>query len=159
MATTLGTNLKKRASAWAAQLTSLAKSYAPSHIQKAISSKTEEKSDGTYIIRITADRRIAPDARAWEYGSGLKARRGSKGYINIDPKTKPFLVFAGTNDWSGQIIRTSHVNHPGIMAANGGQGYIAPAVNELRKRARTELDADVRNAIASDIRRSFGRAK
>lgn len=140
---------------WAGQLTNLARSYAPAHIRDAISSKTEEKGEGTFIIRITADRRIAPDARAWEYGSGLKARRGTKQKYDINGKPK--LVFMGTNDFVGKLIITPTVHHPGIQAANGGKGYIAPAVKELRVKGRQELVTEVRQAILSDIRASFGR--
>jgi len=165
MATTssLPTNIYRRAVAWAGQLTSLAKSYAPTHIKPYIHSKVEDTGDGVYIIRITADRGANPiqkygslDARAQEYGSGIRARRGGKGMIDIVPKTQPNLVFAGTNEWEGYIIRTKHVSSPGIPAANDGAGYIAPAVNELRARGKAELQQDIRQAILSDIRRSFG---
>jgi hypothetical protein len=157
--------IKNRARAWAGQLTSLARSFAPSHVRPAISSHVEEKNEGEVIIRVTADRRIAPDARAQEYGSGLHARRGSKHKYPIRPKTKKFLAFnweianANPENFSflpdGRVILPS-VQHPGIQAANGGKGYIAPAVNEIRKRLR-ELKNDVGDAIRIDVRRSFGK--
>lgn len=152
--------------AWAGQLTSLAKSFAPAHVRKAISSHVEEKNGGTYLIRITADRRIAPDARAWEYGSGLHARRGLKKKYPILPKTKKVLAFhwevadANPQNFSflpdGRVMLPA-VQHPGIQAANAGKGYIGPALKELRKRAKEQLSQDVRDAIMSDLRRSFGR--
>lgn len=158
--------LKAKATSWAGQLTKLAKSYAPNHIRPAISSHIEEKGEGTFIIRITADRGIAPDARAQEYGSGLRARRGVKKKYLILPKTKNVLAF----HWEVADRESEHfvflpdgrvslafVRHPGIEAANAGKGYIAPAVNELRKRGRKELSQAVREAILDDIRRSFGR--
>src|SRR5690349_21793830 len=89
----LASNLKRRAAAWAGQLTSLAKSFAPSHVEPAISSHVEDKGEGNYIIRITADRKIAPDARAWEFGSGIHARRGVKKKYTIKPKEKRILAF------------------------------------------------------------------
>lgn len=157
MSTRLITNLKRRAIAWAGQLTSLAKSYAPRHVQPAISSHVEEKDDGQFIIRITVDRAEAPDARAWEFGSGIHARRGTKGKYPIVPKTAPFLEFLGTNEFDGWLIRTKKVMHPGIEAANGGKGYIAPAMIELRKRAKAELSKEIKDAIVGDLRESFGR--
>lgn len=93
MSERIANKLKARAAAWAGQLTALAKSFAPAHVQPAIKSKVEDGKDGKYIIRITADRRIAPDARAQEFGSGLHARRGVKATYVIKPKNKKLLAF------------------------------------------------------------------
>lgn len=174
---TLSTTLKNRARAWAGELTKLARSFAPNHLRRAISSHVEDKGDGTFIIRITADRRAYPtsparpnygssDARAQEYGSGLHARRGTKKKYTIRPKPgHRMLAFhwevadANPDKFSflpdGRVVFGS-VQHPGIEAANQGRGYIAPAVNELRKRGRDQLSLEVRQAILDDIRRSFG---
>lgn len=164
--------LKNRARSWAGQLTSLARSFAPSHVRPAISSHVEEKAEGTYIIRLTANRQMAPDARAQELGSGLHSRRGIKAKYPIRPKNKKVLAFhwdvASTFEMErgrpgrfifapdGRVLLPS-VMHPGIQAANQGKGYLAPAVKELRKHARANLTKDVREAILSDIRKSFGR--
>ena len=159
----LANKLKNRARSWAGQLTSLARSLAPAHVQPAIHSKVEEKGDGQFIIRIMADRRVAPDARAQEFGSGLHARRGAKKKYPI--QGHPFLVFpwdvATQNPdqftmHEGKVV-LAQVMHPGIEAANGGKGYIAPAMNELRKHARAELSKDIKEAIVGDLRESFGR--
>lgn len=162
----LSNNLKRRAAAWAGQLTTLAKSLAPNHVQPAIHSHVEEKGDSQFIIRITADRRIAPDARAQEFGSGLHARRGPKVKYPILPKNGKMLAFkweiadANPERFSflpdGRVLLPG-VMHPGIQAANEGQGYIAPAMRELRKKAKAELSADIRAAIVGDLRESFGR--
>jgi hypothetical protein len=159
----LPTNLEALAESWSAQLLSLAQENAPAHIRPYIFNYVEN-SDGRYIIRITVNRSANPrpkngsmDARAQEYGSGLRARRGEQGYIQIRPTSETgWLIFQGTNEYSGMVIKTKEVQHPGIEAYNGGQGYIAPAINELRKTGRAELSASVRAAILSDIRRSFG---
>jgi len=177
MSARLKSNLIKRARAWAGQLTLLAKSFAPDHIKPYISSKVEDKGDGTFIIRTTADRFANPtgpghpnygssDARAQEFGSGLRARRGTKQKYPILPKNKKVLAF----DWDvananperfvfapdGRVLLPS-VQHPGIQAANAGKGYIAPAMKELRKRAKADLSLEIRNAIVGDLRESFGR--
>jgi hypothetical protein len=175
MSKRLANNLKRRASAWAGQLTSLAKSFAPNHVEPAISSKVETKEDGTYTIRITADRRIAPDARAQEFGSGLHARRGVKKKYVIAPKYKKVLAFHWDvldNPETAQQVFDSpkflgfapdgrglfrYVEHPGIQAANAGKGYIAPAMRELRKRAKADLSKEIKDAIVGDLRESFGR--
>ena len=166
MSKRLKDNLKKKAVAWAGQLTRLAKGFAPKHVEPAISSHVETKEDGTYIIRITANRSVAPDARAQEFGSGIHARRGVKQKYPILPKNKKVLAF----HWDvanasperfvfapdGRVLLPS-VMHPGIEAANGGKGYIAPAMKELRKRAKAELDVAVKDAIMADLRESFGK--
>lgn len=168
MSKRLKDNLKKRATAWAGQLTKLAKGFAPNHLKPYISSHVEAKEDGTYRIRITANRGANPtgpghpnygssDARAQEFGSGLRARRGPKQKYLIHPKNAKFLEFEGTNQFEGWIIRTMEVKHPGIKAANQGKGYLAPAMNEIRKRARAELTKEIRDAIVGDLRESFGR--
>lgn len=166
MSDRLETNLKRRAVTWAGQLTRLARELAPAHVAPAISSHVEDKGDGSWIIRITADRSKAPDARAQEFGSGLHAKRGPKVKYPILPKTKKVLAFywdvAEENPEQfaflpdGRVALPS-VMHPGIEAANEGKGYIAPAMKELRERARENLDVDIRNAIMGDLRESFGR--
>lgn len=166
MSIRISNNLRRRASAWAGQLTSLARSFAPNHVKSAISSKVEAKDDGTFIIRITADRKIAPDARAQEFGSGIHARRGPKHKYPIRPKAKKVLAFfwevADSNPERFSFLPDGRVmlpivQHPGIEAANNGKGYIAPAMKELRKRARADLTKDIRDAIMADLRESFGR--
>lgn len=158
--------LLRRARAWAGQITRLAKSFAPDHVKPAISSHVETKGEGSFVIRTIADRRIAPDARAQERGSGLHAHRGPRAKYPILPKTKRLLAFywevADRNpdqfnfSPDGRVLLPK-VNHPGIEAANSGQGYIKPAVRELRKRAKAELNKDIREAILGDLRTSFGR--
>lgn len=154
MANKLQLALKRKAAAWAGQLTRLAKSLAPAHVRPAISSKVEEK-DGKFIIRTTASKKLVPDARAQEYGSGLRARRGPKQKYLIHPKQSPFLEFEGTNEFAGWLIRTKEVKHPGIRAANDGKGYIGPAQKEIRKKLKAELKSEVKNAIQAELRAGF----
>jgi len=166
MSKRLKDNLKKRAAAWAGQITRLAKGLAPAHVRPAISSSVESKEDGTYIIRITANRNVAPDARAQEFGSGIHSRRGAKQKYPIVPKNTKVLAFnweiANANPErfvfapDGRVLLPS-VQHPGIEAANNGKGYIAPAMRELRKKAKAELQKELKDAIVGDLRESFGR--
>lgn len=171
----LSTVIKVRARAWAAQLTILAKGFAPNHLKPYIQSRVEDSGDNTAIIRITVDKNANPaqkggsaDARAQEYGSGIHSKKyGQKNFITILPKNRTVLAFP----WEvasqapdrfkflpdGRVMLAS-VQSPGIEAANGGEGYIAPAIKELKKRGKAELSADVRQAILSDIRKSFGHA-
>lgn len=158
----------RKAVSWAGQLTRLAKAFAPNHVRKAISSKVIKQNKKGVIIRLISDKKIAPDARAQEFGSGIHARRGPKGKYLIKPKNKKALAFhwevATQNPEQftllddGRVVLPS-VEHPGIEAANGGIGYMAPAVKELRKRGRQELTAELRRAILGDMRMAFQHAK
>ncbi len=173
MSNRLSDTLKRRAIAWAGQISTLAKGFAPNHLKAHIRSKVETKDNGTFIIRTTVDRSAnslpkygTADARAQEFGSGLRARRGPKAKYPIYPKNKKVLAFhwevATSNPENfkftpdGKVLLGS-VQHPGIHAANAGKGYIGPAQNEIRKRGRAELDKDIRQAILGDLRESFGR--
>lgn len=169
----LQTALQKTATAWARKLTILAKGFAPSHVKPAISSKTENRGDGTFIIRVMANRKVAPDARAQEHGSGLKAHRGPKVEYPIAPKNRRALAFYenANGTWNYEMANPPMprryapdgrglffgVMHPGIEAANNGEGYFRPAVKEWRRQARKGLDKEVRAAILGDLRKSFGR--
>lgn len=172
--------LFRRAVSWAGQLTVLAKNFAPSHLKPYIHSRVEDKKDGEFIIRTYVNRNENPqekygsaDARAQEYGSGLRARRGKKEKYPIKPKPgHPYVAFYWEVATRSEMEAGSpgkfkflpdgrvyfpQVNHPGIKAANNGQGYIAPAVKELKLRAKKELTKDIRDAILGDLRQSFGR--
>lgn len=177
MSERLTSALKRRAISWAGQLTKLAKGFAPNHLKRYIISRVEQKGTG-FIIRTTVNRNAnsiekygSADARAQEYGSGLKARRGAKRKYPIKPKNKRILAFhwevATRSEMEagrpgkfmfapdGRVLM-HQVNHPGIPPANSGQGYIRPAVKELKKRGKKELSADIRQAILGDLRQSFG---
>jgi len=165
----LPTNLEALVDSWKGQLLSLVKGLAPAHLRDAVFVNSEE-ADGHYVIRVTVNRNAYPrpnygslDARAQEYGSGLRARVAGKnsgqtipinakgGYIASNGVA--YLVFKNKE---GRIIKTKHVDHPGIEAYNGGEGYVAPAIELLRQKGRAELSQAIRSAILTDIRTSFG---
>jgi hypothetical protein len=165
----------RKAISWAGQITRLAKSMAPAHLRVGISSIVEKKKEGIFTIRVRSvggnrekDKLYGSDARAQEFGSGLRARRGPKGKILIAPRYKKALAFPWevatqnpdqfTMLEDGRVLLKS-VEHPGIEAANNGKGYLAPAINEVRKRGRENLTKELRLAILSDIRTAFSRGK
>lgn len=161
MANKLAAALKNKARYWASEMTKLAKEFAPNHLKDNISSKSEERGEGTYIIRTTAS---APDARAQEFGSGLRARRGPKAKYPIRPKGHHFLAFywdvATQNPDSFRMLDDGRVllpgvMHPGIPPFNGGKGYIRPAQIAIRKRIKKELNQEIPNAIRAELRASF----
>ena len=88
----LSDNLLRRARYWAGEITKKARSYAPSHLKKTITSHVQEIQGGTFSITTISK---AADALAWEHGSGLHKRDGrrtKKKYI-IQPRTKKLLAF------------------------------------------------------------------
>lgn len=161
---TLSNNLKRRAIYWAGELTKNAKGYAPSHLKPYIHTKVEDTPDG-FVLRLGVENKAptgqghynygSSDARAQEYGSGLRAQRRSNKEISIDPHWKPILIFPGTHEFEGMIIFTHHVSHPGIKATNDEEGYLRPAVKDLRARMKADLTEDVRDAIRTTMRLAF----
>jgi hypothetical protein len=127
-----------------------------------------EKTD----IRIVA---TAREAAAYEYGSGIHARRartspkqlGPRGKIVIAPKNKKYLAFPWDKAspafptfegktvikrwWQPLAERDRTVLHPGVEARPPG-GYMATALKEKRKEMRSIVSKSSRNAIVNDIR-------
>lgn len=161
MANKIIVTLKNKARYWAGEMTKLTRSFAPNHLKDNISSHSEDRGDGTFIIRTVVQ---APDARAQEYGSGLRARRGPKQKYPIKPKGHNFLAFhwdvATQNPENFRMLDDGRVllpqvMHPGINPVNGGRGYVRPAQIEIRKRIKKELNQEVPNAIRAELRASF----
>lgn len=167
--------IKVRARAWAGQISKKANSTPdkPKHIR--VRSSVSDKQGGVTVVSTGVSSK--GDARAYEYGSGIHARRsirskwqqGAKGKILITPKRKKVLAFhweaVNTSTPSGKkFIGISgdtgkamfrYVEHPGVKAAGGGKGYLAPAVNEVNKKIRQELSVEVRREINLTIKRAF----
>lgn len=108
-------------------------------------------------------------------------QEGSRGYIIIAPKA-PKKLLAFHWDTMNQImevfgeeavreaLRYSHkfkgfsddgrylfkyVEHPGVEAANGGKGYIGPAVTKARAKIRRQIPDAVKKHVVNEIRRVF----
>ena len=95
-------------------------------------------------INIILDTGIAPEAPAFEWGSGIHATKRVRGYVVISPNDYPTLQFEGTNKFAGQIIRTKVVLHPGIKP----QPFLEPA----KKLTREQNLADIRNDVSKNMR-------
>ena len=86
---------------------------------------------------IEVDKKIAPEARAFEYGSGLHAKRGAQAKYIIAPKNVPKMIFQGTNAWLGQTIVVPPmgggvVHHPGVAP----RPFLTPAIQENRAKIK-----------------------
>lgn len=168
----LSKELSKAGRKWATSLTRAAKGYAPNtHIRNSISTKSIV-SEGQLEFAVSAK---TPDARAYELGSGIHAKRKTRsgnqlpnGKILIRPREKKLLAFewdiASSNPENfstlpdGRVV-LPQVEHPGVEAANNGRGYLAPAVNDVRKQMRKDIPAAVRTALRLDIKKIFGTNK
>lgn len=161
--------LRARAKTWARNITKEANQTPdkPKHIK--VSSKVFDKGN---IEIISTGLSKNGDARAYEFGSGIHSRISKKsrhqispkGKILIRPRNKKLLAFywdvanANPEEFTfsedGRVLFRS-VKHPGVKAAGGGKGYLAPAINKVRKQIRREVPKDVREAYLGGIRRAF----
>lgn len=112
-----------------------AKKVAPRHVGNHIQHTGVVQTDvNTYKVRIYVKIADAPDAAAWEFGSGLHRTRGkAPGKYGIDAVNAPNLVFW----WErmGVVFVGPHVNHPGIVA----KPYLHPALFNNLARIKREL--------------------
>lgn len=150
----------------AGKVRAAAKQFAPNmHIRNAIRVDSIESSAGGKITIVL--RASTPDARAYEYGSGIHSRLskvspkqlGPKGKILIKPTGgKKVLAFP----WDvqgpgiprakdGRVILPS-VEHPGVAPANGGDGYLRKAVKVTKAQAKKDVAAGVAGALKLDIK-------
>ena len=171
-------SLLRSLGSYAAALTTRARNLAPSHIRSAISSRVDKSKKGKVSVIITAAKKGvngAEDVAAWEFGSGKRSRLkrmspnqiAPQGKYVIKPK-KPggFLVFPWDKAEAYDITTTDDgqaklrsVLHPGIQAANGGKGYIAPAIKATRKTLEESIDESVRDAVGLTLKRAFSGGK
>lgn len=104
-------------------------------IPRAIKVGRVSSTETTVSISITLDTEIAPQSAAFEHGAkphGISARNA------------PFLVFEGTKMFTGQLIITPSVNHPGIKP----RPFIKPA----KEKNREQNLADIREAVGKNMR-------
>ena len=145
-------------------------------IPKAISvSEVESSGDGVYSISINVDisESGAPQARAFEYGSGEHATQGPVGTYKITPKNAPYLAFPFTlkympgRKFSGMLGYTNrelyqeleevgqasgitfwnYVDHPGVEP----KPYLRPAVEAARGRIRNRLVSMFSKTLRDDF--------
>ena len=170
MANQLASALVRSARAYAGQLTSLVKSFAPKHLQSGIKTVVTEPQEGRIVISVSAK---GKDAHAQEYGSGLHTdgRKGIKAKYPIRPKPgNKYLAFQwDVAEAHPEVARflpdgrfyIPSVMHPGIEKYQG-RGYINPAIKELRNRIRQKnsgIRQEIRQAILGEIRKSFTEAR
>ena len=98
----------------------------------------KKESSGVWSGEIIVDLKKAPQAAAFEYGSGIHGEEGEE-YI-IEPDTAPALAFPKSK-WPGynpppkapEVFVFPFVMHPGVAA----KPYLRPAIEKDRKAIRT----------------------
>jgi hypothetical protein len=116
------------------------------HITNAFTISEVSEFPGGMMITIANK---APEAHAFEVGSGIHGETGEK-YI-ITPKNSDALVFPGTNEFAGHTIVTPIVHHPGVAA----RPFLHPANEANRAAAMTMLKAVVGNSVKMAIREAW----
>lgn len=116
----------------------LAQGFAPTkRIQSAISHNVTADA-GKMYASLEVDVEKAPEAAAYEFGSGMYATRGKVGKYTIEPKEKQALAFHWKNEppgaaskyhlSDGRIVLPS-VQHPGVAA----KPFMEPAFDSEEK--------------------------
>jgi hypothetical protein len=91
----------------------------------------------------------APEAHAFEHGSGIHGPGGSK--YPIVARNVPLLAFMGTNEFAGHLITVPSVQHPGV----GARPFMAPAVEANRAEALELLKQAVGSAVRLTIQEAW----
>lgn len=119
------------------------------HIKNAVYLSRVQGSKNSRFITVSIDLKSAPDARAFDLGSGMRGKFNET--YPIKPVSKPLLIFQGTNGFAGKLIFTKLVNHPGVA----GTGYTKKAMDEVKKPARAIIAAGAKDKIKAYLRSSF----
>lgn len=109
-------------------------------IPGSISASPVREENGSFVAEVTVDLKIAPEAAAFEYGSGLHGKKGMK--YEIKPKEANILSFP-KGDWPNyqpppeapEVFRFGVVQHPGVKA----RPYLQPAIDNEMKRVKQRL--------------------
>jgi hypothetical protein len=104
--------------------------------------------------------KLAPEARAFEYGSGVHSTKRAPETYPILPRNGGSLVFQGTHQWEGQLVVVPPmgggvVMHPGVAP----RPFLHPAVEENKERIRELLGSNIRQYIGTVIRTSWSKTK
>ena len=169
----LSKRLKASGTKWATEITKIANKNLGGLTKLIfVKSKSDTKDGKVEIISTgTAKNKKKPVARTYEYGSGTKSRVKKKskhqlpdGRILIRPRNKRILAFywqvasSSPENFSmsedGRVL-LPEVKHPGVSAANGGKGYLGPAIAKVRRDIRKDIPKDIRQSAIGAFRKKF----
>lgn len=123
-----------------------------------VSTHADRKSAQRFALQATA---VGRDAHAYEYGSGIHSKDGAKMPYPIRPKKAKVLRFVWERLMQEEPVFAKEVQHPGVVAASYGEGYLHASARRLLVDAKKELGPLAKKAILGDLRAIFkkGRAK
>ena len=172
--------LKKKAQQWATQITNQSKANLGKFLSLIEVHSRTDSTNGIVSIVTTASNKksgkwgVKNVARAYEYGSGVWGKK--KSTYQIRPRLKKALAFFWEKmenmeeesvygvmnspkfigfTKEGKVV-FKYVDHPGVQAVKNGRGYMKPAIDKVRRKARPELTALTGNEVRLSIRRAFG---
>lgn len=162
----LSEELYRLSKIWAGRWTTLAKRRlisnptVPGHIPKRLDSiidirtKSERKSAQRFQLHLFAK---GKGPHVDEYGHGKKLagayEYGAVPHVIAPRSPKTILKFY----WEriDEDVVFAAVQHPGILPANNGRGYINDSADELLRQGEEELKPLARKAILGELRASF----
>jgi hypothetical protein len=127
-----------------------------SEIPNAIKVSEVTENGGNFFGSLLIDLNEAPQAAAFEYGSGIHATKGTPVTYVIKPKNAGALAFYWPGHESGMKpgkkfigygkdgrLMFTHVDHPGVEA----KPYLHPAINQHRGEMREKLKSAFKRAF------------
>lgn len=112
-------------------------------IQDAISIGTAQQAGDTSFIEVNISLAQAPFAAAFEWGSGLHAKRGNAALYPISARNAPQLHFWWEERGKWFMGEKLPFGHPGIVA----KPYIEPTLTENREEFRKILRREFKAAV------------
>jgi len=106
-----------------------------STIPDAIKAGQVEEMGGNYYGSIIIDLNIAPEARAFEFGSGIHATKGEVKKYPIKAKNVPNLVFWWANQGKWFVGPELPIGHPGVAP----NPYLRPAIDDYKNEMKERL--------------------
>jgi hypothetical protein len=127
-------------------------------IRSAIKVGEVKEQNGVIAGYVEVPLKLAPEARAFEYGSGIHSTKGAAEPYPIHPVNATALVFPGTHAWAGTTVVVPPmgggvVMHPGVAP----RPFLTPAVEENKEKIRELLGNDVRQYIGTIIRTAWSK--
>lgn len=127
-----------------------ARERAPTKRTRANIEVSQVRKDGsTYSIEVFVILKKAPEAGAYEYGSGLHATKGTPGTYPIVAKNAPNLVFWWEK--KGKWFVGPSVDHPGVEA----RPYLLPSAMEAKDMLKKDLVEATGKLLRITIRQSI----
>jgi hypothetical protein len=121
-------------------------------IKDAISIEYVRPNPAKSTAKIVVDLQKAPEGRAYEYGSGEHARRGTAQRYPITGN--PYLVF----NWEAKdrVVKTHQVMHPGVASKpSPDRGYMATALQDTKQQMKDRIQREFGTQVSKSIRIAF----